>query len=51
LDSVMCPPGQVGVDPFRLQCELCEPGYVCLGGTTTSTPTDVTLHRGKHYSG
>lgn len=46
VNSVPCPPGQYGSDPLRLTCSPCEPGYVCLGGTTTATPTDVATQKG-----
>eukprot|EP00347_Sterkiella_histriomuscorum_P016022 403354791 len=28
------------------QCNLCTPGYVCLGNTSTATPTSISLHGG-----
>ena len=40
-----CPPGEYGDADDRLSCFTCTPGYVCLGATTTSTPT-VDEHRG-----
>ena len=33
-----CPAGYYGVDSERLVCELCHPGYVCLGGTSSEFP-------------
>ena len=40
-----CPPGEYGDSEDRLSCEMCTPGYVCLGATTTPTPT-LDDHRG-----
>lgn len=37
---VACPAGYYGTDPQRLTCNLCSPGYVCLGATTSATPTN-----------
>ena len=34
-----CSPGEYGIDADRLVCEICTPGYVCLGATTSATPT------------
>jgi hypothetical protein len=41
-----CPPGTYGTDPRRLACYTCTPGYVCLGGTTTATPTNNVTEKG-----
>lgn len=41
-----CEPGTYGNDPARLVCEICLPGYVCLGSTTTPTPTSIPEHNG-----
>lgn len=41
-----CAPGEYGTDPARLNCEICAPGYVCEGATSSSTPTDPDLDNG-----
>ena len=41
-----CAPGEFGIDPSRLKCSICTPGYVCLGGTSSATPIDPVLDRG-----
>eukprot|EP01029_Cantina_marsupialis_P004430 TRINITY_DN14448_c0_g1_i4.p1 TRINITY_DN14448_c0_g1~~TRINITY_DN14448_c0_g1_i4.p1 ORF type:complete len:2721 (+),score=1122.55 TRINITY_DN14448_c0_g1_i4:133-8163(+) len=41
-----CPKGMYGVDEDRLVCETCPAGYVCLGGTSSATPTDVVADKG-----
>lgn len=43
---IPCPPGTYSYNTTF--CAVCEGGYVCLGGTTSSTPTDV--ERDKGYS-
>lgn len=42
----VCPPGTTGTDPVRLECIECLPGYVCLGATTSATPTDRFIEKG-----
>lgn len=39
-----CPPGTYSTN--TLFCELCSAGYVCLGATTTATPTDRNRDKG-----
>lgn len=36
-----CPPGTYGTDPDRLVCDPCTGGYVCLGTTSSATPTSI----------
>lgn len=36
-----CEPGYFGIDPSRLSCALCLPGYVCVGATSSATPQDL----------
>ena len=42
----MCPKGTFGDDPLRLSCATCLPGFICLGGTTSSTPQNNITERG-----
>jgi hypothetical protein len=41
-----CEPGYFGIDPARLSCSLCLPGYVCLGGTSSATPKSALIDKG-----
>jgi hypothetical protein len=41
-----CPAGTYGSDPNRLNCSVCTAGYVCLGGTTSATPTNSSSEQG-----
>ena len=43
---LLCPPGTYGAHDDRTECVECTAGYVCLGGTTSPTPTDESVHNG-----
>ena len=43
---VICPAGTFGADITRALCEPCTAGYVCLGGTTSSTPENIDTEHG-----
>ena len=42
----LCPAGSYSDRPGQASCSPCSPGFVCLGGTPTATPTDPDLHNG-----
>ena len=42
----LCPAGTAGERANRSACDICEAGYVCLAGCTSTTPTDVTTQNG-----
>jgi len=42
----MCPAGTYSINPNLPICHPCTPGYVCLGGTNTSTPIHEVYDRG-----
>ena len=41
-----CPPGYAGVQNNRTGCTICEAGYVCVSGATSTTPTNNATQRG-----
>lgn len=43
---VPCSPGEYGSHPWRTSCDVCPPGYVCLGQTTSSSPEDRISEKG-----
>jgi len=45
-NCAFCPAGTYSIDPDNPVCEPCTPGYVCLQGTNTATPTNVTRDKG-----
>ena len=40
-----CPPGQYATSD-NIYCDTCSPGYICLGKSTTPTPTSIEEERG-----
>ena len=41
-----CPAGMYGNHPFRMYCQTCDPGYVCLTAATDPRPENRTAQRG-----
>ncbi|MDR3742451.1 MAG: SMC family ATPase [Terracidiphilus sp.] len=41
-----CPAGTYSISGLSTVCSTCEPGYVCLGGTSAKYPWSVTYHNG-----
>ena len=41
-----CPPGEFTDQSGQPECELCTPGFVCLGGTSSATPNNRETDRG-----
>eukprot|EP01012_Entosiphon_sulcatum_P020572 TRINITY_DN2549_c0_g1_i18.p1 TRINITY_DN2549_c0_g1~~TRINITY_DN2549_c0_g1_i18.p1 ORF type:complete len:7257 (+),score=712.60 TRINITY_DN2549_c0_g1_i18:702-21773(+) len=41
-----CPSGQYGNHEFRLYCQVCAAGYVCMEASTDARPENITTQRG-----
>jgi len=46
LSCRVCPPGTFSEASDGLECKPCTPGYVCLGGTRSATPTNASTDAG-----
>nr|CCA16646.1 conserved hypothetical protein [Albugo laibachii Nc14] len=42
----LCPKGTYADTFLQRECSECEPGFVCMGGTTSNSPLDVALDQG-----